>query len=557
MVIDVQIRQNAVTSSLIPEISVTSSLIREISVLTFLCRIAADDRAGVASDEQGDAMRLVRKAALAAGSGALTLAFGGLAVPSMPTAAVAAVQVVPFAAGHVVPLAKGKMSQPPTTAQCEANYGIACYQPFQLQRAYDLAPLFSRGIEGQGETIVIVDAFGSPSIASDLQTFDAETGLPNPPSFQVITPEGPITTNSSNCTSVYSPGGPDLCSDYYGWTDETSLDVEWSHVMAPKANILLVETPMTETEGIYGFPQIVAAENYVIDHHLGDVISQSFGANEQTFTSPAQIYSLRSANINAERNGVTMLTGSGDDGATSQICDPSSGCANPDDVTCCSSTRTISWPASDPLVTAVGGTQLQLNAEGDRTAPDSVWNDLSSTIGIPGPVFTWGSSGGGQSMVFSRPQFQDGVAGVSGHSRSTPDISMSGAVNGAVDFYDTTDPSVAGWNIVGGTSESSPLFSGIVALADQVAGHSLGDLNPALYAMAERGGSDGIVPISQGSNSFTFCQAGDIQSNDSCASSSDLVTVPGFQANGSYNEATGWGTVDAALFVPALAHFAR
>ncbi len=501
-------------------------------------------------------MRLGRKAALAAGAGALIAAFGGLAGLSMPTAAMAAVQPVPFAAGHTIRVA-GKMSQPPTTAECEAKYGVACYQPFQLQRAYNLAPLFSKGIEGQGETIVIVDAFGSPSIASDLQTFDSELGLPNPPSFQVITPEGPITTTPTNCTKVYSPTGPDLCSDYYGWTDETSLDVEWSHVMAPEANIILVETPMTETEGIYGFPQIVAAENYVIDHHLGDVISQSFAATESTFTSPSQIYSLRSAYINAARHGVTVLAASGDNGATDEICNPSSDCADPSDVICCSSTPAIDWPASDPLVTAVGGTKLTLNDEGYRTAPDSVWNDLSSAVGIPGPVFTWGASGGGHSTVFSRPKFQDGVAGVVGDSRGTPDISMSAASSGAVVYYDTTDPSVAGWSIVSGTSEASPLFSGIVALADQVAGHSLGYLNPALYALAQSGAPNGIVPISQGGNTYTFCQAAAVQSNGSCASSADLVTVPGFSANGSYNNATGWGTVDAAVFVPALARFAR
>jgi subtilase family serine protease len=508
-------------------------------------------------------MRLGSKAALAVGSGALTAAFGGLAGLSMPAAAAAAaapaaaaVQPVPLAPGPVIKAA-GKMSQPPTTAYCEAHYHIACYQPFQLQRAYNLAPLFSRGIEGQGQTIVLVDAFGSPSIASDLQTFDAELGLPNPPSFRVITPEGPVTTNAKNCTKVYSPAGPDLCSDYYGWTDETSLDVKWSHVMAPQASILLVETPVTETEGIYGFPQIVAAENYVIDHHLGDVISQSFAANEQTFTSPGQIYSLRSAYFNAARHGVTVLAGSGDQGSTSEICHPSSGCADPDDIICCSSTPAIGWPASDPLVTAVGGTQLHLNDEGYRTAPDSVWHDLSSTLGIPGPVHTAGSSGGGHSTVFSRPRFQDGVAGIAGDSRGTPDIAMSAAVNGAVVYYDSTDPSVAGWGIVGGTSEASPLFAGIVALADQVAGHSLGYLNPALYAMAQSGKPDGIVPISQGGNTYTFCPAVDVQSTGSCASSSDLVTVPGFFANGSYNNATGWGTVDAAVFVPALARFAR
>ncbi len=495
------------------------------------------------------ALILVRGAAMAA---IAALGAGSAAVAPVSAAAVAP---VPFAIGHMV--AAGHMSQPPTTAECEADFNIACYQAFQIQRAYNLAPLFSRGIEGQGETIVIVDAFGSPSIASDLQTFDSQMGLPNPPSFRVITPEGPITTNPTNCASVYSPfPAPDLCSDYYGWTDETSLDVEWSHVMAPKANILLVETPMSETEGIYGFPQIVAAENYVIDHHLGDVISQSFGATEQTFTSPSQIYSLRSAYFNAARHGVTVLAASGDQGSTDYFCDPSSGCANPDNATCCESTRAIDWPSSDPLVTAVGGTQLHLNAQGDRTAPDSVWDDLSSTVGVTGPVYTWGASGGGHSTVFPRPPFQDGVAGIVGDTRSTPDIAMSAAVNGAVDFYDTTDPSVAGWGIVGGTSEASPLFSGVVALADQVAGHSLGYLNPALYAMAQSRGPDGIVPISQGGNTFTFCIAADIESNDSCASSSDLVTVPGFDANGYYNDATGWGTVDAALFVPALARFA-
>ena len=474
------------------------------------------------------ALVLVRGAAVAAiaALGAGSAAVAPVAAAAVAPAAAAAVQAVPFATGHI--LAAGKMAQPPTTAECEADFGIACYQAFQLQRAYNLAPLFSRGIEGKGETIVIVDAFGSPSIASDLQTFDSEMGLPNPPSFKVITPEGPITTNPSNCTSTYSPTGPDLCSDYYGWTDETSLDVEWSHVMAPEANILLVETPMTETEGIYGFPQIVAAENYVINHHLGDVITQSFGANEKTFTSPSQIYSLRSAYVNAAQHGVTVLAASGDQGSTDYYCDPSSGCANPNDAICCNSTRAIDWPSSDPLVTAVGGTQLQLNAEGDRTAPDSVWNDLSSTVGVTGPVYTWGSSGGGHSTVFSRPQFQNGVAGIVGDSRGTPDIAMSAAVNGAVDFYDTTDPSVAGWGIVGGTSEASPLFSGIVALADQVAGHSLGYLNPALYAMAQSGAPDGIVPISQGSNTYTFCIAADIESDGSCASSSDLVTVPGF-----------------------------
>ena len=80
-----------------------------------------------------------------------------------------------------------------------------------------------------------------------------------------------------------------------GWAGETTLDVEWAHTMAPRASILLVETPVSETEGTVGFPQIVTAEKYVIDHNLGGVISQSFSATEQTFPSKAALLKLRGA----------------------------------------------------------------------------------------------------------------------------------------------------------------------------------------------------------------------------------------------------------------------
>jgi subtilase family serine protease len=247
-----------------------------------------------------------------------------------------------------------------------------------------------------------------------------------------------------------------------------------------------------------------------------------------------------------------VLAASGDQGATDYL----------GNSTCCYSTRAIDWPSSDPLVTAVGGTQLHISDYGYVTAPANVWNDSSTTVGVPGPAYTWGASGGGLSTVFSRPDFQNRVANIVGNSRGTPDIAMSAAVNGAVDFYQATQvyggvTYSGGWGIVGGTSEASPLFSGIVALADQYAGHSLGYLNPELYNLAEQGGYyNGIVPITQGTNTYTFCIAADVESNGACASSSDLVTVPGFNADGYYNDATGWGTVDAARFVPALARSA-
>jgi subtilase family serine protease len=157
-------------------------------------------------------------------------------------------------------------------------------------------------------------------------------------------------------------------ADMVGWAGETTLDVQYAHTMAPGANILLVETPVSETEGVTGFPQIVKAENYVINHHLGGVISQSFSATEQTFPNKATVESLRSAYKNAAAHHVTVLTATGDSGAADVGLDQETYYLHP----------VTSWPDSDPLVTGVGGTQLHLNATGQHTAPDTVWNDTYS-----------------------------------------------------------------------------------------------------------------------------------------------------------------------------------
>ncbi len=297
-------------------------------------------------------------------------------------------------------------TQPPTTAQCEAAFAIACYGPGQFQQAYNMKPLYRAGLTGRGKTIVIVDAFGSPTIQNDLATFDQDYGLPAPPSLRIIQPAGPV------------PPFDPTNSDMVGWAEETSLDVEYSHAMAPGANILLVETPVSETEGTVGFPQIVKAENFVINHNLGDVISQSFGATEETFPSAQSIFALRGAYLNAAAHDVTVLGASGDGGATDLT----------SDTTDYYPFRVNSWPSSDPLVTSVGGTQLHLDANGFRTAPDNVWNDQAL---FQSPA----AGGGGVSAVFSRPFYQNGVAGIVGRSRGTPDVSMSAAVDGGANVY--------------------------------------------------------------------------------------------------------------------------
>jgi subtilase family serine protease len=394
---------------------------------------------------------------------------------------------------------------PPSTSYCLTNLGYRCYQPAQLAKAYNLTPLHSTGIDGSGQTIVIVDSFGSPTIQQDLKTFDQTFGLPDPPSLTVIQPAGPV------------PPFDPTNSDMLGWATETTLDVEWAHVFAPGAAIVLVETPVSETEGVQGFPEIVAAENFVIDHDLGDVISQSFGATEETFPSPLAIFGLRSAFENAADHHVTVLGSSGDTGATDYE-------LNLSDLY---PMRVNSWPSSDPLVTSVGGTLLTLDDAGNRLAPDVVWNDFG------------GAGGGGVSAVFERPEFQDGVHKVVGSFRGTPDISMSGACDGTVILYYSFNPARVGYHLVCGTSESSPEFAGVVAMADQLAGRRLGHLGGRLYEL----GRHALVDVTQGNNTF-----GPFTNSDG-----KTYTVQGYSAGPGYDLASGLGTIDANKFVRALA----
>jgi subtilase family serine protease len=412
-------------------------------------------------------------------------------------------------------------AQPPTTADCVAAFKFPCYQPGQIQQAYGVPKLLSQGITGAGQTIAIVDSFGSPTIRRDLARFDRGFGLPAPPSLKIIQPAGKVPP--------YQP-----TSVRQGWAGETSLDVEYAHAMAPGANILLVETPTAETEGRVGFPQIVTAEQYVIKHHLADVISQSFGATEQSFASAQALLSLRSAYEQARAAGITVLASSGDDGAAGFKFNGTTFLQHP----------AVSWPSSDPLVTSVGGTQLHLNAKGDHTTADTVWNDTFNKAvqrvftGSPSPHPF--STGGGRSVVFTRPPYQDGVQAVVGKRRGVPDISMSAACNGAVLLYVSFGGAPAGYTIVCGTSEASPEFAGIVALTAQVAGHPLGLINPLLYKMLASH-APGLVDVTSGNNTVSFTQGG------------KLDTVTGFSAGPGYDLASGVGTLYAPDFVPELA----
>jgi subtilase family serine protease len=446
--------------------------------------------------------RAVVPVAAVGGLAGLSLAAPAVTVAAPATAHVTSARPVP-AIGHPV-LTKG-LTAPTSTTDCLKNLGISCYSPVQYRVAYDLNPLYKRGITGAGKTIVIVDSFGSPTIANDLHVFDQQWGFPDP-ELQVM---------KFGNVPPFDPNDPTMV----GWAQETTLDVEYAHAIAPGAKIVLAETAVAEVEGTSGFPEMMAAEKSLIDRGIGDVITQSFGATENTFPGFdsgdfSSLLNLRFAFKDALAHKVTVLASSGDDGATGAESDAST----------LYPFRVNSWPSSDPLVTSIGGTQLHLDNSGNRLSPDVVWND------------GFGAGGGGVSGVFKRPLFQVGVAKDVGKKRGTPDISMSAAVDGGAwvyySFLGTTSP----WHIFGGTSEASPTFSGIVALANQVAHHRLGLINPGLYllgGLSQHVGGTGIVDVTSGNNSF--------------------AGVTGFDAKAGYDLASGWGTIDAAKFVPALA----
>lgn len=449
-------------------------------------------------------------------TGGAALGTTSLASSSVAAASAPRIGVYPDA----ITLPYAPRAAPPATADCERADGIACYTPDQLRTAYDLPALYARGGTGKGETIMIVDAFGSPTIKADLAAFDGQFGYPAPPKLTVIAPVGAIPK--------FNPKN----SEMTGWAGETTLDVEYAHALAPGANILLVETPSSETEGVTGFPQIVAAEEYALSHYKVGVISQSFAATEETFASYAQLAPLRAAYTDAQRHRVTVLAGSGDGGATNY---------ESDGVTYYPR-RVSAWPATDPLVTAVGGTRLEQNGDGSYTSV--AWNDTfnqaftkawtGSTHASPF------STGGGVSEFFARPSYQSGVKGVTGAARGVPDISMSGACDGAVDVYSSY--TTKGWSLACGTSEATPEFAAIVAIAEQIAGRSLGVINGTLYKLYAQHAA-GIVDVKSGNNTVAFYPKG----------KKSAVTVKGYPAGNGYDLVTGIGTLDALSFAYELA----
>src|SRR5579875_496706 len=246
-------------------------------------------RAGVAVSLGGVTVLLALSPAVAGASpgtvsAAATSAAGGSVTggPATGGPATGGPASGPAATGPSVAGQAAAAPAPPSNAECVRKFVrvtypktgfAACYTPLQLQRAYGLRRLYARGFDGRGRTIVVADPFGSPTIRHDLAVFDRAFHLPAPPSFRILQPAGPVPPFNA---------GDALMRDKAG---ETTLDVEVAHAMAPGAGIALIETPGLTSANVAsggGYPQLMAAENYVIEHNLGDVITQSFSLPEQT-----------------------------------------------------------------------------------------------------------------------------------------------------------------------------------------------------------------------------------------------------------------------------------
>src|SRR5215471_4767535 len=373
-----------------------------------------------------------------------------------------------------------KSETPPSPSDCATKASIPrrCFGPQALRAAYNLPLLYAAGEDGSGRTIAIIDSYGSDTIAHDLHVFNTAFSLPSMcgeegvtcasgmPKFSQLSLQGSPATKAPPPTS----NGPGQ-EDKTGWALEVSLDVEVAHAIAPGANILLVHTPTAETLGVQGFPQMMAAVKYVVDNHLADVVSMSLASAEGAFNGPQSLENLRYAFKAAAANGVTVVAAAGDTGTANARKSPvaKGGSTLPG--------QTVEWPASDPLVTGVGGTALctsateTVNRVVDNANPPAacqdpaasgqaeiVWGELSRGI----------ATGGGFSQIFSRPDYQSGVlpAGstpIPSTARGVPDIAMQASPRtGALVFLTLppdgnsgmlcgNDPCSTGWYDIGGT----------------------------------------------------------------------------------------------------------
>jgi subtilase family serine protease len=418
--------------------------------------------------------------------------------------------------------------------------GILANSVFELRNAYDLNPLYSAGYTGKGQTVIIVNAYGSPTIHEDLLMFiqwQNANGANLPwttlkevkKHLQIYYPMGKPQFDSSDPTQL-------------SWSTETTLDVDMVHAIAPQANIALVIAPNSNNKALD------YAVLYSIINKLGCAISISWGDSESTLKEQNALKQVRVADAIfklAARAGITVFAASGDWGASSEA-----DYNNP------------FFPASDPYVTAVGGTNLFMTCDdgymegansydgenhvGIEYSYEIAGNDYQAMVadGFYFP-FDMVTTGGAMSSLFPLPSWQKGIAltDPSGNrliptGRCTSDVSFNSGVYGGlgVIFLSAASPGSPILTIIGGTSAGSPFWAALTAIASQYAGHSLGYLNPELYAHKASLYKTGAIH--------------DILSGDNTYPTGNMLL--GYSATKGWDSPTGIGSPDAAILVPKI-----
>jgi len=442
---------------------------------------------------------MVARRLIVAGAASVLLAGPLLASPAMAQA------VAPSGHGSDVPPPAQRIAA--TTATFNAiEAKIAAGQSLRLRFPdptasediidYGVNDLWKHAIDGAGVTVAYVVTNPDPNLAAALAAYDTAMDLP-PADISDITL--PAASDPSFVCQIECSAGED------------QLDAEAIHSMAPFAKIIFVHPAVPETIGIQGWPQVAQAIKMIADQHLADVISVSLGDGENSFsndpTNPgasqqAAIRSLDPAFLDAAAHSIPVTFASGDCGPTDPpVLGDTGQCTPPIGVT-------AGHPVDNPWITAVGGTipNAGLATTTGRTAPDALWTARTDHSD---------AEGAGVSTVYGKPWWQRGIPALSGVTgRADPDISL-----------DASD----------GTSQASPTFAGILALATQLRGADLGTVNPALAAIGPRGTAAGIVDVPAGYTNTAF-------------------GVTGFATGAGYDLASGWGTISAPAFVPALVH---
>ena len=370
---------------------------------------------------------------------------------------------------------------------------------------YNIGNLWLQGIDGTGTTVAVIEGWDDPGIAAYIHIRDVRYHLPDPV-IQTIYPSGPLPAQCPPGMVVLGSYGS--CD---AWVGELRLDVLTVHLMAPYAKIIISATPADseindDPASNVAPPEMMHALEYIAANHLANAISISDGTGEITYSDgAAQIHANDPGPLSAAAAGIPVMNATGDCGVVQNLAVANAQCedtsAGPD---------TATWD-DNPYVTAVGGSVPNVSpTTGAKLGPDPLWH--------VGGIF---SEGAGFSSIYLRPAYQDGVAGITQSPwRSVPDITMDSQ---------------------SGTSESAPMVAGVLALATQLNnGHNLGPINPTLYdVLGPQGAAAGISDVVSGNDSVIDPTTGQ-------------VLVPGFTAGPGFDVASGWGTIDASKFVPAL-----